>query len=81
MKKKINLIVEEADKNLRVDVFIHKREKNISRTRIKNLILDKKLKVNNKILVDPSRRLSINDIIDLIIPEPKKLLLNLININ
>ena len=72
MKKKINLIVEEADKNLRVDVFIHKREKNISRTRIKNLILDKKLKVNNKILVDPSRRLSINDIIDLIIPEPKK---------
>ena len=25
--KKINLIVEEADKNLRVDVFIHKREK------------------------------------------------------
>ena len=72
MKKKINLIVEEADKNLRVDVFIHKREKNISRTRIKNLILDKKLKVNNKILADPSKRLSINDIIDLIIPEPKK---------
>ena len=37
MKKKINLIVEEADKNLRVDVFIQKREKNISRTRIKIL--------------------------------------------
>tara|TARA_B100001121_G_C18643661_1_gene600532 strand:- start:463 stop:1443 length:981 start_codon:yes stop_codon:yes gene_type:complete len=72
MKKKINLIVEDADKNLRVDVFINKREKNISRTRIKNLILDKKLKVNNKILVDPSKRLSINDIIDLVIPEPKK---------
>ena len=66
------MIVEEEDKNLRVDVFIHKREKNISRTRIKNLILDKKLKVNNKILSDPSKRLSINDIIDLIIPEPKK---------
>ena len=72
MKKKINLIVEDTDKNLRVDVFINKREKNISRTRIKNLILDKKLKVNNKILVDPSKRLSINDIIDLVIPEPKK---------
>ena len=66
------MIVEDTDKNLRVDVFINKREKNISRTRIKNLILDKKLKVNNKILVDPSKRLSINDIIDLVIPEPKK---------
>ena len=72
MKKKINLIVEEEDKNLRVDVFVHKKEKNISRTRIKNLILDKKLKLNNKILVDPSRKLSISDIIDLVIPEPKK---------
>ena len=53
-------------------MFLFIKEKNISRTRIKNLILDKKLKVNNKILSDPSKRLSINDIIDLIIPEPKK---------
>ena len=43
MKKKINLIVEDAYKNLRVDVFINKKENKISRTRIKNLILDKKL--------------------------------------
>ena len=41
MKKKINLIVKEDDKNLRVDVFINKKENNLSRTRIKNLILDK----------------------------------------
>jgi 23S rRNA pseudouridine1911/1915/1917 synthase len=72
MKKKINLIATEVDKNLRVDVFVNKKEKNISRTRIKNLILNKKLKLNNTILMDPSKRITNGDIVDLIIPEAKK---------
>jgi len=71
MKKKINLIVEEKDKNLRVDVFINKKENKISRTRIKNLILDKKLKLNNQIIIDPSKKVSYGDTLELIIPEPK----------
>ena len=50
MKKNINLIVEEDENNLRLDVFINKREKLISRTRIKNLILKEKLKLNNLII-------------------------------
>ena len=72
MKKKINLIVKDEDKNLRVDVFINKKENDISRTRVKNLILDKKLKLNNKIIIDPSKKISTGDIIEFIIPEPKK---------
>ena len=72
MKKKINLIVREDEKNLRVDIFIQKKEKDISRTRIKNLILDNKLKLNDKILADPSKKTSSGDILELIIPEPKK---------
>ena len=71
MKKKINLIVEDAYKNLRVDVFINKKENKISRTRIKNLILDKKLKLNNQIIIDPSKKVSCGDTLELIIPEPK----------
>ncbi len=71
MKKKINLIVEDTDKNLRVDVFINKKENKISRTRIKNLILDKKLKLNNQINIDPSKKVSCGDTLELIIPEPK----------
>ena len=71
MKKKINLIVEDAYKNLRVDVFINKKENKISRTRIKNLILDKKLKLNNQINIDPSKKVSYGDTLELIIPEPK----------
>jgi len=72
MEKKINLIVKDDDKNLRVDVFINKRENQISRTRIKNLILNRKLKFNNKILKDPSKKITIGDILELTIPEPKK---------
>ena len=72
MKKKINLIVEENEKNLRVDIFIQKKERNISRNRIKNLILDNKLILNDKILTDPSKKVSAGDNLELIIPEPKK---------
>ena len=72
MEKKINLVVEEVDKNLRVDVFINKKENDISRTRIKNLILEKKLKLNKEIIVNPSKKISNGDILELIIPEPKK---------
>ena len=72
MEKKINLIVNQAEKKLRVDIFIKKREKIISRSRIKNLILDKKLKINNKVIIDPSKKISFNDEISLTIPEAKK---------
>jgi len=72
MKKKINLIAQEIDKNYRVDVFINKKENNISRTRIKNLILNRKLEINDKIVVDPSKKISNGDKVILIIPEPKK---------
>ncbi len=72
MKKKIFLIAKKSDENLRVDVFINNKEKYISRTRIKNLILENKLKINNKIISDPSKKVSYNDRINLTIPEPKK---------
>ena len=72
MRKKIKLIVKDEDKNLRVDVFINKKENKISRTRIKNLILEKRLKLNNKIIEDPSKKVSKGDLLELIIPKPKK---------
>ena len=72
MEKKINLTVDKSENELRVDIFIKKREDIISRTRIKNLILDNKLRINNKIITDPSRKIFFNDKINLVIPEPKK---------
>ena len=72
MEKKINLIVEENEKNLRIDVFINKKEKDISRTRVKNLILNNFLKLNNKIMIDPAKKVRCGDILNLSIPKPKK---------
>ena len=73
MEKKINLIVGVEDKNLRVDVFINKKENEISRNRIKNLILDKKLKLNGKTLENPSKKVSQDDVLELMLPRPKKI--------
>jgi len=71
MKNIINLIVQNDDKGLRVDVLISKK-KRLSRTRVKNLILKKKLKLNNKILENPSKKLTGGDKITFEIPEPEK---------
>ena len=72
MRKKINLIVKDDDKNLRIDVFINKKENDISRTRVKNLILNENLKLNNEIVKNPSKRIVTGDMLELTIPEPKK---------
>ena len=75
MKKNINLIFKEKDKKIRVDVFINNKEKSLSRTSIKKIILDNKLKINNKSIVNVSHKLKYGDIISLKIPEAKKILL------
>ena len=56
MKKIINLLVERHDDILRVDQFINKYEKNLSRSKIKNLILKKNLSINNQLNDDPSKK-------------------------
>ena len=72
MKNIINLIVRPLENGERVDRFISNNKKKLSRTRIKNLILRKNLIINNKIITDPSKRLTLNDKINILIPEPKK---------
>jgi len=72
MKKSINIIAQTEDSNLRLDVFVNKKENSLSRTRIKNLILNKNLKLNGKIIISPSHKIIAKDKINLEIPEPKK---------
>ena len=81
MKKNINFIVKESENNLRVDVLINKREELISRTRIKNLILKEKLKLNDVILKSPSKKVITGDKINLLIPQPEKASLKPFNFN
>ena len=72
MEKNINFIVKENENNLRVDVLINKREQLISRTRIKNLILTEKLKLNGEIIKSPSKKVLTGDKLSLHIPKPKE---------
>ncbi len=72
MKKTINLLVRTQDDILRVDQFINKYEKDLSRSKIKNLIIKKNLSINNKLNDDPSKKIKLNDKISLIVPEPEE---------
>ena len=49
MKKIIKLFVDDQNSNKRLDIFVSTKITDISRTRIKNLILDGFVTVNNKI--------------------------------
>ena len=72
MKNIINLIVHNKEVGLRIDTLITKKKEELSRTRVKNLILKKKLKLNNNILENPSKKISKGDKIIFEIPEPEK---------
>jgi len=71
MNRIISLLVKTEENNQRVDTFIKNKEQSLSRTRIKNLILKKNLKLNNQILISPSKKVSSGDQLSLEIPEPK----------
>ena len=73
MNKIINLIVDENNQNKRVDVFLSKYEKKVSRTKIKNLIEKGYLEINNLKVLVPSKKINIKDKIKLEVPELKKL--------
>ena len=73
MNKIINLIVDENNQNKRVDVFLSKYEKKISRTKIKNLIGKGYLEINNLKTLEPSKKVNLKDKIKLEVPELKKL--------
>ncbi len=72
MKNIINLIVEQNSGKKRIDTFIFEKCSQLSRTRIKNLILDNGLKINGKINQSPSKKINIGDNISLEVPTPKK---------
>jgi 23S rRNA pseudouridine1911/1915/1917 synthase len=72
MKSIINIKVKNKEKNLRIDILLSNLEKKLSRSRVKSLILDHKLKINNKIVTDPSKKTKLDDEIYFEISEPKK---------
>ncbi len=80
MKNTINLIVKDYENGQRVDQFISSNKKDISRTRIKNLIINKKLKINNETIDSPAKKINTNDNIEIEIPKAKKVSLKPYNL-
>ena len=72
MKNIINLIVEQNSHKKRIDAFVFEKCSQLSRTRIKNLIIDKRLKINGIVNEIPSKKINKGDNISLEVPEPKK---------
>ncbi len=73
MKNIIKLIVDDSGERQRVDQFIKNNFQNISRNRIKNLIIKNKLKINEIVILDPSKKIRFGDKIYLEIPAPEKI--------
>ena len=57
MKKIIKLFVDDQNSNKRLDIFISSKITDISRTRIKNLILDGSVKINIKLIMNHQKKL------------------------
>ena len=72
MKSFINIKVKNKEKNLRIDILLSNQDDKLSRSRVKSLILENKLKINNIIINDPSKKIKLNDEIYFEISEPEK---------
>ena len=72
MKKIIKLFVDDQNSNKRLDAFISSKITDVSRTRIKNLILEGMVKINNEISCEPSKKINLEDNLIIEIPPPKK---------
>ena len=55
MKKNINIFVHKEDSSKRLDSTLSNKIDDISRTRLKNLILEGNVKVNNLIIINHSK--------------------------
>jgi len=72
MKNIINLVVDQKSQGKRLDSYIAEKKEELSRTRVKNLIINGNIKVNNEEVEEPSKKIFEKDTITLNIPEPKK---------
>ena len=72
MKKLINIKIGNNEIKLRVDILLSNQNIKLSRSRVKNLILENKLKINNLIVNDPSRKVKLDDRIYFEIIDEKK---------
>ncbi len=72
MKSIINIKVSKQEDNLRIDILLTNHNNKLSRSKVKSLILENNLKINNIIVKNPSKKVKLYDKICFEISEPKK---------
>ncbi len=72
MKNIINLVIDGELHGKRIDAVIAQKNDSLSRTRIKNLVINGNLSINDEIVSDPSKKIYKDDKVSLTIPLPKK---------
>ena len=61
MNNSIEFLIKEIDTGVRLDVFLSKKMEKFTRSFIKKIIKQKKVKINNKIISSPSQKIKIDD--------------------
>ena len=64
-------IVSNKQSTIRIDRFLAVAHPEVSRSRIKALLLDQKISLNGQLIVSPSYKVKEDDVIEIIIPETK----------
>ena len=83
MNKTIKLLVPKSHCGQRLDIFLSKKLKNLTRSNIKKIILRKNVKINELTIHSPSKKIKTKDIVDVKINtiKPKKLIPKKIDLN
>ena len=71
MNKTITFFAKDLDKKIRLDKYLTNSLKTFTRSQIKKIILSKNIKINKKLIVSASEKISKNDLIEVNIPEKK----------
>jgi 23S rRNA pseudouridine1911/1915/1917 synthase len=71
-KNTFNTVVTLNYEQYRIDKFLYLQLKDLSRTRIQNLIKDGEIKLNHTILLNASKKIKENDLIEVNFPPPKE---------
>ena len=69
-KNYISISVTSNDLNKRIDKFLTEKVRSISRNRLQSIISEKKVKINDQIIISSSSKIKYSGIITLEIPEP-----------
>ena len=83
MDKTMKFLIKEVNSGERLDIFLSKKINNLTRSQIKKIIEKENIKINNKIISSPSKKIKTNDaiIIHFTLDKEKNLIANKIKLN